>query len=58
MEQNTYRPILFEPLAEKERLINLYREASDAYYNSGDTIMSDENFDNLRNQLLNLGVDL
>lgn len=58
MEQNTYRPILFEPFAEKERLINLYREASDAYYNSGDTIMSDENFDNLRNQLLNLGVDL
>ena len=49
MEQNTFRPILFEPLAEKERLINLYREASDAYYNSGDTIMSDENFEKASN---------
>lgn len=58
MEENIYRPISNEPMAELQRQINLYREAAYAYYNTGDTIMSDEDFDNLRQTLINKGMDL
>ena len=57
MEQ-TFRTINNNPATDLENKINLWREASYAYYNSGETIMSDENFDSLSDYLKCQGVDL
>lgn len=57
MEQ-TFRTINNNPATDLENKINLWREASYAYYNSGETIMSDENFDSLSDYLKRQGVDL
>lgn len=57
MEQ-TFRTINNNPATDLENKINLWREASYAYYNSGETIMSDENFDSLSSYLQSQGVDL
>lgn len=57
MEQ-TFRTIENNPTTDLENKINLWREASYAYYNSGETIMSDENFDSLSDYLKRQGVDL
>ena len=57
MEQ-TFRTINNNSATDLETKINLWREASYAYYNSDETIMSDENFDSLSDYLRHQGIDL